>query len=417
MSLVPAKCTQCDASLEVDSTKEAAICPHCFTPFITEKAINHYVNNNTYTTNINATNLYITDPRDFIIVAGELREYRGESAEVVIPDNVTKIGRKKCVIKGKKGEVDMHVFYDFNISSLTVPSSMTRIDHNDFCNIDSLTKVVLSEGVEYIGQGAFSESPSLEEVTFPSTLTTLDSSSFWKCPKLSTVELKEGFTTLRDHAFADCTSLSSVTLPETVTEIGHHAFSYNKSLTSINLPQGAEIGNSVFEHCDSLESVTLPDATKFIQPSTFLCCSNLKSVAFGNSVTSIGAWAFCGCIKLENITIPRTVTFIGSSAFQNCHGLTSVVVPESVNNIATKAFCRCLNLKSLTICGEKTAIAQDIIESCENLETLWVHKKNKKAAKQALLHRKLNYQKENEKSLRSGGARIRFTNTKLKVIK
>lgn len=50
MSLVPALCTQCGAQLEVDSSQEAALCPHCHTPFITEKAINNY--NTTNVTNI-----------------------------------------------------------------------------------------------------------------------------------------------------------------------------------------------------------------------------------------------------------------------------------------------------------------------------------------------------------------------------
>ena len=37
MPLVPAVCTQCGAPIEVDNAKEAGICPHCGTAFITEK--------------------------------------------------------------------------------------------------------------------------------------------------------------------------------------------------------------------------------------------------------------------------------------------------------------------------------------------------------------------------------------------
>ena len=39
---VPAICTQCGASLEVDPSQEAAVCKYCGTPFIVEKAINNY---------------------------------------------------------------------------------------------------------------------------------------------------------------------------------------------------------------------------------------------------------------------------------------------------------------------------------------------------------------------------------------
>ena len=42
MPLVAAKCTQCGANLQIDSSKDAAICPNCNTPFVTEKAITNY---------------------------------------------------------------------------------------------------------------------------------------------------------------------------------------------------------------------------------------------------------------------------------------------------------------------------------------------------------------------------------------
>jgi ribosomal protein L7/L12 len=46
MPIVPAKCTQCGANIDIDSTRDAGICQYCGTAFITEKAINHF--NNTY---------------------------------------------------------------------------------------------------------------------------------------------------------------------------------------------------------------------------------------------------------------------------------------------------------------------------------------------------------------------------------
>ena len=41
-TFVPAKCTCCGATLEVDPRQEAAVCHFCNTPFIVEKAINNY---------------------------------------------------------------------------------------------------------------------------------------------------------------------------------------------------------------------------------------------------------------------------------------------------------------------------------------------------------------------------------------
>lgn len=48
MPLVAARCTQCGANIEVDDSKEAGICKYCGTAFVTEKAINNYIINNTF---------------------------------------------------------------------------------------------------------------------------------------------------------------------------------------------------------------------------------------------------------------------------------------------------------------------------------------------------------------------------------
>lgn len=42
MAFIPAKCTQCGASIEVDDTRDAGICKFCGTAFVTEKVINNY---------------------------------------------------------------------------------------------------------------------------------------------------------------------------------------------------------------------------------------------------------------------------------------------------------------------------------------------------------------------------------------
>ncbi len=45
MGLVAARCTQCGAAIEVDEAKDAGICKHCGTAFVTEKVIHQYHTN------------------------------------------------------------------------------------------------------------------------------------------------------------------------------------------------------------------------------------------------------------------------------------------------------------------------------------------------------------------------------------
>ena len=58
MPLLPAKCPICGAILNIESEKEAAICPSCNNAFVVEKAINNY-------------NTYNTITADTVIVQGE----------------------------------------------------------------------------------------------------------------------------------------------------------------------------------------------------------------------------------------------------------------------------------------------------------------------------------------------------------
>ena len=62
MPLTAAKCTNCGANLQVDSALEAAVCPHCHTPYIVQDAINQYVINNvTKIENLHADVMNVTE--------------------------------------------------------------------------------------------------------------------------------------------------------------------------------------------------------------------------------------------------------------------------------------------------------------------------------------------------------------------
>ncbi len=63
MPLVAAQCTNCGAALQVDNTKDAAVCQYCGSAFIVEKAIHNYEINNTY--QIENANIIVNDEKSF----------------------------------------------------------------------------------------------------------------------------------------------------------------------------------------------------------------------------------------------------------------------------------------------------------------------------------------------------------------
>jgi len=95
----------------------------------------------------------------------------------------------------------------------------------------------------------------------------------------------------------------------------------------------------------------------------------LTSVTIGNSVTSIGKSAFGGCSALTSVTIPNNVTSIGGSAFEGCSGLTSIEIPNSVTSIGEEILSGCVNLVSI-IAPAKVFDAYSWYYSISRLETI-----------------------------------------------
>ena len=99
----------------------------------------------------------------------------------------------------------------------------------------------------------------------------------------------------------------------------------------------------------------------------------MTSVTIGNSVTSIGSYAFRGCSDLTSVTISDSVTSIGKSAFQDCSGLTSVTIGNDVTSIGWGAFNNCGSLKKVFYKGTAEQWAQIGIGSCNTNLTSATH--------------------------------------------
>ena len=180
---------------------------------------------------------------------------------------------------------------------------------------------------DVIGGYAFYGCSSLTSLTLPSNVTKIGESAFEGCSSLTSLTLPSSVTEIGRSAFKGCSSLTSLTLPSSVTSIGSSAFYGCSGLTSLTLPSSVtEIGAYAFYGCSSLASLTLPSSVTEIGESAFEGCSSLTSLTLPSSVTEIGRSAFKGCSSLTSLTLPSSVTSIGSSAFYGCSGLTSIYV-------------------------------------------------------------------------------------------
>ena len=64
-------------------------------------------------------------------------------------------------------------------------------------------------------------------------------------------------------------------------------------------------GRTLYIDNQPLTNAVLEGITE-IKPYAFYFCTNLESVTIGDSVTSIGDWAFCSCSSLTRIDFDGT---------------------------------------------------------------------------------------------------------------
>jgi hypothetical protein len=157
-----------------------------------------------------------------------------------------------------------------------------------------------------IGEGAFKNSPNpnnITSVTIPDSVTGIGKNAFFECINLTSVSIGNSVTTIGDGAFMLCSSLTSVTIPNSVTSIGEWAFYGCTNLTSVNIPNRVtSIGGATFSGCSNLTSIIIPDSVTSIGLSAFDACYKLTSIIIPNSVKSIEKYAFNFCTNLTNVT-------------------------------------------------------------------------------------------------------------------
>ena len=104
MPLVNAKCTNCGGVLQVDDSKEAAICPFCESAYIVEKAINNYNITNNLNVSNSVVNVYIEqsfDTKGFLKRAKQaLKFYQFKEAAEIFKSVLDKEPQNQCASTG-----------------------------------------------------------------------------------------------------------------------------------------------------------------------------------------------------------------------------------------------------------------------------------------------------------------------------
>ncbi len=127
-------------------------------------------------------------------------------------------------------------------------------------------------------------------------------------------------------------------------------YDYQTDITSVQIGDSVtSIGNYAFAECSSLTSVAVGSSVMTIGEHAFYYSDALTSITIPDSVTSIGECAFHSCRSLGELIIPESVTTIEAGAFMYCDKLTSIAIPKNVTNIGDRAFSHCESLIAIVV--------------------------------------------------------------------
>jgi hypothetical protein len=313
-----------------------------------------------------------------------------------------------------------------NLTSISLPSTLTYVGDLAFIRCRSLSTVVIPTGVTWVGNNAFYACDNLTTVYLPNTLTMIDYAAFSNCDLLESITIPASVDSIGNSAFGQCPNLTQVTsLSPTPPRIGsvapfwHTTYengtlkvpnAYAKNLYSAHPVWGQftnitstvyyDFSNNGLYYCKNgsntvavvakndnynsyTGSITVPAGVANgnasytvteIANNAFRNCSGLTSVSIPNTITRIGEFAFGNCPNMTTFTQrgveSSVLTEIGNNAFAGCTSLSSFTFPETLQKIGNYAFSNCKGITTVTIPDNVTTIGAGAFYICSNLETL-----------------------------------------------
>lgn len=235
-----------------------------------------------------------------------------ENTESKKPDLMTTIGDilsdqaakgedfPKYTVVGDKIATQAY-YQNADLTEYEIDDAVTQIGDFAFAR-SGLGSIVIPDGVEKIGYGAFYHCENLNHVTIPESVKEIEGNAFVKTPWL------EGQADTPFLVAGDGILLS-----------------YFGKDSVVNVPDGVkQIGAEVFKDHMGITAVNLPDSVTVIGEAAFSGCKNLKTVNGGKNLVKIEDRAFFEC-PLSKVVVPASVEEIGLGAYALTGGTDTVV--------------------------------------------------------------------------------------------
>ena len=159
------------------------------------------------------------------------------------------------------------ITWTYNNGTLTISGTGDVEDYNNssapwYDHRYDTTKIVISNGVTGIGEGAFCYFTELTSVSLPGSLKSIGAYAFRGCSSLKSVVIPDSVTSIGEGAFYRCTALATATVSNSVSRISYGTFMSCENLISVTIPNSVKsIGEKAFYNCGSLTDVYYKGST------------------------------------------------------------------------------------------------------------------------------------------------------------
>lgn len=165
----------------------------------------------------------ITIPNNVTSIGSDAFSECSALTSITIPDGVTSIG---------EGTFHNTAYYN---NEDNWQDDVLYIGNHLIAAKDTISgSYEIKQGTLTIANAAFRDCIELTSVTIPDSVTSIGGSAFRECSALTSVTIGKSVTSIGDYTFYKCSSLTSITIPDSVTSIVGSAFSMCSWLTDIN---------------------------------------------------------------------------------------------------------------------------------------------------------------------------------------
>ncbi|MDO4963507.1 MAG: leucine-rich repeat domain-containing protein [bacterium] len=256
--------------------------------------------------------LTIESPKKELIAEGEIITQATNGVAINVDNQLVYYvpnGSTEAIVYGYRGERDYRDPGDMLFQMSGVLTSG---------NVEIASKVKINGEtypVKSVGSQAFSYNSDITSVTIPDSITSIGESAFQGCTNLNSIVIPNSVTSIGAYAFSGCTNLGSIVIPTSVTSIGNSAFmGIPWYISQQQLNNGLVIAGSILiDGKSATGDVVIPNNVTSIGSLAFALNSNITSVTIPSSVTSIGSGAFMNCNNLKTINIDKPEGSISGS--------------------------------------------------------------------------------------------------------